>query len=144
MKKAIVFCFATLVAAPLLVLAVGGDDNAVIELEKKTWDVYKNRQADAFKALCAPNYIGVYDVGTKDAEKEVADMKDIEIRSVNFNDTHVAHPSKKVAILTYKADVQGAAKGKDFSGNYNCSAVWMNDGGKWLCALHTEAKAGTQ
>jgi hypothetical protein len=144
MKKAIVFCFAALIAAPLLVLAAGGDDNAVAELEKKTWDVYKNRQADAFKALCAPTYIGVYDVGTKDAQKEVADMNDIEIRSVQFSDIHVAHPSKKVAILTYKADVQGAAKGKDFSGNYNCSAVWMNDGSKWLSALHTEVKAGTQ
>jgi hypothetical protein len=142
MKKIILFKFAALVTAPLLVLAAAGDDS-VMELEKKSWDIYKNRQADAFKALCAPNYTGVYDVGMKDTQKEVADMNDIEIRSVSFSDTHVTHSRKNVAIVTYKADVQGAAKGKDFSGMYNCSAVWMNESGKWLCVLHTEVKTGT-
>ncbi len=145
MKKAILFSFAALVAAPLLVLAAGGDDNSIMELEKKTWDTYKNRQADAFKALCAPTYTGIYDVGMKDAQKEVADMNDVELRSVSFSDMHVTHPSKKVAIVIYKADEQGAYKGKDFSGTYNCSGVWMNNkGGKWLCVLHTEVKVGTQ
>ena len=145
MKKAFLFSLAALVAAPLLVLAAGGEDDSVMELEKKSWDTYKNRQADAYKALCAPTYTGVYDVGMKDTQKEVADMNDIELRGVTFSDTHVTHPSKKVAIVVYKADVQGASKGKDFSGPYNCSGVWMNDkGGKWLCVLHTEAKVGTQ
>jgi hypothetical protein len=144
MKKAILFSFAALVTAPLLALAAAGDDNNVMQLEKKAWDAYKNRQADAFKALCAPNYTGVYDVGMKDAQKEVADINDTELRSVSFSDMHATNPSKKVAIVIYKADVQGAFKGKDFSGMYNCSAVWMNESGKWLCLLHTEVKAGTQ
>jgi Domain of unknown function (DUF4440) len=142
MRKAILFSFAALVAAPLLVVAAAGDDNSIMELEKKSWDTYKNRQADAFKALCAPNYTGVYDVGMKDTQKEVADMNDIELRNISFSDTHVTHPRKNVAIVTYKADLQGAYKGKDFSGMYNCSAVWMNESGKWLCALHTEVKSG--
>ena len=99
----------------------------------------------SFKALCAQNYTGVYDVGMKDTQKEVADMNDIELRGVTFSDMHVTHPNKKVADVIYKADVQGASKGKDFSGPYNCSSVWMNDkGGKWLCVLHTEVKVGTQ
>jgi Domain of unknown function (DUF4440) len=144
MKKAILFSFAALVTAPLLVLAAGGDDNSIMELEKKAWDTYKNRQTDAFKALCAPTYTGIYDVGMKDPQKEVADINDTEIRSVNFSDMHVTHPKKNVAIVTYKADAQGGYKGKDFSGTYNCSGVWVNEGGKWLCVLHTEVKAGTQ
>ena len=145
MKKAILFSLAALATAPLLVLAAGGDDNSVMELEKKAWDIYKNRQADAYKALLAPTYTGIYDVGMKDVQKEVADMNDVELRGVSFSDMHVIHPSKKVAIVIYKADVQGALKGKDFSGPYNCSSVWMNDkGGKWLCVLHTEVKVGTQ
>jgi len=143
-KVAILFSFAALVAAPLFVLAAGGGDNSVMELEKKAWDTYKNRQADAFKALCAPTYTGIYDVGMKDLQKEVADMNDTELRSVSFSDMHVTHPSKKAAIVIYKADVQGAAKGKDFSGTYNCSSVWMKESGNWLGVLHTEVKVGTQ
>jgi len=142
MKKAILFSLAALVTAPLLVLAAGGDDNSVMELEKKAWDIYKNRQADAYKALLAPTYTGIYDVGMKDVQKEVADMNEIELRGVSFSDMQVRHPSKKVAIVIYKADEQGTYKGKDFSGPYNCSGVWMKDSGKWLCVLHTEAKAG--
>jgi Domain of unknown function (DUF4440) len=144
MKKTILLSIATLLAAPVLALAASGDDDSIMNLEKKSWDTYKNREADAFKVLCAPSYTGVYDVGTKDAGKEVADMNDIEIRSVSFSDMHVTHPTKDVAIVVYKADVQGAYKGKDFSGMYNCSGGWMDKGGKWLCVLHTEVKAATQ
>ena len=53
---------------------------------------------------------------------------------------HVTHPAQDVAIVVYKADLQGRYKGKDVSGTYNCSGVWMNKGGKWLCPLHTEVK----
>ena len=140
MKKTILLSIATLLAAPLLALAAAGDDASIMELEKKAWDTYKNRQADAFKALCAPNYTGVYDVGMKDTAKELSDMNDTEIRSVSFSDMHVTHPTKGVAIVVYKADGQGAYKGKDFSGTYNCTGVWMDKGGKWLCVLHTEVK----
>ena len=143
MKNTILRSIATLLAAPLLALAAAGDDDTVMNLEKKAWDTYKNRQADAFKALCAPTYTGVYDVGIKDTQKELADMNDIEIRSVSFSDMHVTHPTKDIVVVIYKADAQGAYKGKDFSGMYNCSAVWMDRGGKWLCVLHTEAKTET-
>ncbi len=140
MRKTILLNIITLLAAPMLALATAGDDDTIMNLEKKSWDTYKNRQADAFKALCAPSYTGVYDVGTKDSGKEIADMNDIEIRGVSFSDMHVSHLTKNVAIVVYKADVQGAFKGKDFSGMYNCSAVWTDKDGKWLCALHTEVK----
>ena len=141
MKNTILLSIATLLAAPVLALAAAGDDDSIINLEKKAWDTYKSRQADAFKTLCAPDYAGIYDVGTKDREKELADMSDTEIRGVSFSDMHVTHPTKNVALVIYKADVQGAYKGKDFSGMYNCSALWMDKGGKWLCVLHTEVKA---
>jgi Domain of unknown function (DUF4440) len=140
MKNTILLSIATLLAAPVLAFAATGGDDSVINLEKKAWDAYKSHQADSFKVLCAPDYSGVYDVGTKDTEKELADMNDTEIRSVSFSDMHVTHPTKDVAVAIYKADVQGAYKGKDFSGMYNCSAVWMDKGGKWLCVLHTEVK----
>jgi hypothetical protein len=141
MNKSILLSVVTLFAAPVLAVAAAGDDNSIIELEKKAWDTYKSRQSDAFQALLAPGYTGVYDSGAKDVKTELADMNETEIRGVSFGGTHVTHPTKDVAIIVYKAEVQGAYKGKDISGTYNCSAVWMNKGGKWLCVLHTEVKA---
>ena len=80
MKRAILSSLVALVTGPLLVLAAVDGDDSVVELEKKAWDIYKNREGDAYKALCAPTYTGIYDVGVKDAQKEVADMNDIELR----------------------------------------------------------------
>ena len=141
-KVAILFSFAALVAAPFLIFAAVGDDSSIIELEKKAWDAFKNRQGAAFQAFYTSDYTGVYGDGMKDIKGEVADMNNSDILSLTFSDMHVTHPAQDVAIVIYKADLQGTYKGKDVSGRYNCSGVWMNNGGKWLCPLHTEAKAG--
>lgn len=143
MKKTFLFSLLLVMTAPFLALAAASDDESAVQLEKKTWQTYKDRQAGAFKALCTPDYVGVYDTGMKDMQTELADMNDVEIRGVTFSDMRVTHPTKDMATVTYKADVQGAYKGHDFSGPYNCSAVWLDKGGTWLCVLHTEVKAAT-
>ena len=35
---------------------------------------------------------------------------------------------------------KASADGKDVSGTYNCGSVWVQQGGKWVGAFHTEAK----
>jgi len=45
-----------------------------------------------------------------------------------------------MAVMTYKAKVQATADGKDISGTYNCGSIWIQQGGKWVGAVHSEAK----
>jgi len=47
---------------------------------------------------------------------------------------------KVVPHPTYKAKVQASADGKDISGTYNCGSIWIQQGGKWVGAFHSEAK----
>ena len=42
--------------------------------------------------------------------------------------------------MTYKATLHATSGGKDISGTYNCGSVWVQQGGKWLGAFHTETK----
>src|SRR4030095_12957307 len=65
----------------------------ITDLEKSAWEAYKNKQADAFKKLFAPDYCGVYAEGIKTVDREVADMEKADLRDYSFADTKVVFPS---------------------------------------------------
>jgi uncharacterized protein DUF4440 len=150
MKKPFILCFVALLAiAPVCFgqakPAKSGksapSEAAITDLEKSAWEAYKNKQADAFKALMSTDYYGVYAEGVKNLDAEVADMAKSDLREYSFADVKVVFPHPKVAVVTYKATVQASADGKDVSGTYNCGSVWVQKGSKWLGAFHSESKA---
>jgi Domain of unknown function (DUF4440) len=115
-------------------------ESTITDLEKSAWEAYKNKQADAFKALMSKEYCGVYAEGVKTLDAELANMAKSDLRDYSFSDIKLALPHPKMAVMTYTAKVQASADGKDVSGTYNCGSVWVQQGGKWLDAFHTEAK----
>ena len=149
MKKPFILCFITLAAiAPLCFgqakPAKAGksapSESAITDLEKSAWEAYKNKQADAFKALMSKDYYGVYAEGVKNLDAELADMAKTDLRDYSFSDIKVAFPHPKMAVVTYKAKVQATSGGNDMSGTYNSGSVWVQQGGKWVGAFHTEVK----
>jgi hypothetical protein len=76
----------------------------------------------------------------KTLDTELADMAKSDLRDYSFSDVKVVFPRPKMAVMTYKAKVQATADGKDVSGTYNTGSVWIQQGGKWVGVLHTEAK----
>ena len=149
MKKQFILCLITLLAIAPVYLGqekpVKADKSApsestITDLEKSAWEAYKNKQADAFKALMSKAYYGVYAEGVKTLDTELADMAKSDLRDYSFSDIKVVFPHPKMAVMTYKAKVQATADGKDVSGTYNSGSVWVQQGGKWVGAFHTEAK----
>jgi hypothetical protein len=150
MKKPFILCFMTLLAiAPIYLnqakAAKAGksapSESTITDLEKSAWEAYKNKQADAFKALMSKEYYGVYAEGIKTLDGEVADMAKTDLRDYSFSDVKVVFPHPKMAVMTYKAKVQATLGGNDMSGTYNSASVWVQQGGKWVGAFHTESKA---
>ena len=149
MKKPVILCFVTLLAiAPVCFGQAkpaksdksAPSEAAITDLEKSAWEAYKNKQADAFKALMSNDYYGVYAEGVKNLDAEVADMAKSDLREYSFTDVKVVSPHPKVAVVTYKATVQASADGKDVSGTYNCGSVWVQKSNKWVGAFHSESK----
>lgn len=142
MKKATILT-AVLVAisAGLLVAAETGGDDAIVAMEKKAWQSYKDRQAEGFKSLMGSPYTAVYAEGMKDINGELADMSKVELRSFELTDTKVTHPTPDVAVLAYTCNAQGSYAGSDISGTYNCGSVYAKQDGKWVGVFHTEVKA---
>ena len=149
MKRPFILCFITLLAlAPVFSQAKpektgksAPSESTITDLEKSAWEAYKNKRADAFKALMSKDYYGVYAEGVKTLDTEVADMAKSDLRDYSFSDIKVVFPHPKMAVMTYKAKVQATADGKDMSGTYNSGSVWVRQGDKWVGAFHTESKA---
>ena len=149
MKKLFILCSITLLAIAPVHFSQGkpakagksaANESTITDLEKSAWEAYKSKQADAFKALMSKDYYGVYAEGVKTLDAELADMAKSDLRDYSFSDVKVVFPHPKMAVMTYKAKVQATAAGKDISGTYNCGSIWIQQGGKWVGALHTEAK----
>ena len=150
MKKPFILCFVMLLAIAPLSFGQGKpaksgksapSESTITDLEKSTWEAYKNKQADAFKALMSKEYYAVYAEGMKTLDAELADMAKSDLRDYSFSDVKVVFPHPKMAVIIYKAKVQATTGGKDMSGTYNSGSVWVQQGGKWVGAFHTESKA---
>jgi len=149
MKKQFVLCciaFVTIAplcfgqASPAKSGKSGANDTTITSLEKSAWEAFKNKQTDAFKALLSKDFCGVYADGIKNLDAEVAEMAKTDLTDYSFADVKVVFPHPKVAVITYKATQHATSGGQDMSGTYNTGSVWVQQGGKWLGALHTEAK----
>lgn len=114
---------------------------AIIDSEKGAWEAYKNKDADAFKKLMAPDYYGVYAEGIQSLRADVADMPKADLQEYSLADLKVVFPQADVAVITYKATTKGNFNGQARSGTYNAGTVYIKRGGKWLGVFHTEIKA---
>jgi hypothetical protein len=117
------------------------NETTIVNLEKGTWETYKNKQADAFKKYLAADYKGVYDDAIDTIDAEAAAMATTELRSYSFTDTKVSFPKPDIAVITCKTVLEQTVKGKDESGTYNSGSVWVRQNGKWLTIFHTDVKA---
>jgi hypothetical protein len=148
-KQFILFCVTLVALAPVCFAQTSptkpaksaSNETAITNLEKSAWEAYKNKQADAFKALLSNDYRGIYAEGMKTVDGEIVDAAATELRDYSFADVKVVFPSADGAVITYKVTTQGTSDGRDASGTYNSGSVWIKKAGKWLCVFHTGVKA---
>ncbi len=110
--------------------------------ENAIWQAFKDKKTDAFKAMLAPNYVGLYADGTYDVAREVKSLNDSKVTSVKLENFASRMIGSDDLLTTYVAEVKGTQGKQDISGRYNSASVWHRSGGnKWLTVYHTEIKA---
>src|SRR2546423_2068735 len=111
----------------------------IIAKEKAGWDTFRRKDADSFKKLLAPEYIGVNNSGPEDAAASIASMKDTEISDVTFADWKMTTIDKDAVLLTYTATVKATYKGKSLpSGPYYEASAYVSRNGEWLDIYYQE------
>jgi hypothetical protein len=126
--------------SPFKTIRSATKEAAIAKLEKAVTDAFKNKQANLFKKYLDPDFSAVDAEGIKDADAEVEDMQNTDLRDYSFADLKVTLLSPKTAIAKYKVTIQSTSSGRDTSGTYYAATVWNRRSGKWLAVLHTFVK----
>lgn len=109
--------------------------------ENAIWEAFKDKKVDAFKAMFASNYVGVYEDGTYDVAREVKTLNETKVTSVKLDSFASRMIDADDLLTTYVAEVKATQGKQDISGRYNSASVWHRTGNKWLTVYHTEIKA---
>ena len=122
-------------------------EQELLDLEREYWQAIKNKDVDAAMRLTDDPCIvaGAQGVGEIDRhglammmQKATYTLNDFQISP----DIRVRLLRDDVAIVAYKVRESLTVEGKPLTVEAADSSTWVRRGGRWLCALHTEALAG--
>ena len=139
MKKYITYAVIAFFATLAITLAAP-DKDAVMAKEQAAWQAFKDKNADAFKKVVHADFLGVYDEGISDMQKEMSDMKKWDMKSFAISDYNIVSVGADTVMSTYKVVVEGTYDGKDASGTFNAGSVWKMGKGGWQAIFHSNVK----
>ncbi len=136
MKKLISYTSFAFFATIALAIA-SPDKDKLIENEKAAWQTFKDKKADEFRKFPAADFRGVYANGIDNLDKQMEELRKMDLKSFALSDFDVVFPDADTAMLTYKVTMQAALNGKDASGDYNSGSVWRKSQGGWHVIFHS-------
>jgi ketosteroid isomerase-like protein len=115
--------------------------NAVVSVEKASWDSWKARDQDKAKLLVTDNVTYLQSNGQifngNDAVMKAWYGPQCEIKTVNVADPKVVSVLANVAVLTFKGGATGQCDGKPVSDVWGTS-IYVKDGDAWKIAYNLE------
>jgi hypothetical protein len=130
----------TIFLATIAVSFAAPDNDTMLAKENAAWQAFKDKKADDFKKVVADDLVAVYAEGISDMAKEMSDMQKWDMKSFAISDYKITSYGTDTVISTYTVTVSGTFDGKDASGTYNASSVWMQRNGEWQAIYHTNIK----
>jgi len=124
-----------------------GPEQAVMELERKTWELAKTKDKTAAASLMADDFIDVGEGGIVNRSKVLDAFGQATISVYSLDQMQAAALAPTVVAVTYKATAQGSAQGRPLPSPVYISSVWVSRNGHWLNVLYhdtTAAKQGIQ
>lgn len=145
MKKYLTCTLAALLTTVMVTAAA--PDATVMAMEKAAWQAYKDKNADAFRALASKDYHSIYTDGMRTLDEEMEGMKTMKMDSFEFSDFASVNPDADTIVTMYKVKMEGARGEKKYSGMHNAGSVWRKTDGEWHVVFHTtmpQDTAGTE
>jgi hypothetical protein len=139
MKKIIALGLITLFATSAALFA-SPDKDTLITAEKNAWQNIKDKKWDDFKKIFSADFRGVYATGINKLDKEITEVKTLDLKSYSLGDIDVVFIDKDAALLAYPVTFEGSKDGKDASGKMNAASIWKKEGNDGRCVFHTDMK----
>ena len=143
---------ALLLAAPLIVpvhaaqgpdatrTAIGSD---LVVKERSSWTLAIRKNAAAYRALHARDFLTVSDSGVTGRAQSEASALDANVTfdSCALSQIHVHWMKADVALITYHVQFAGTDHGKKFAGDQYASSLWVRNGQEWLNTFYQATPA---
>lgn len=111
----------------------------LISNEKRTWELYKNRDVKGLAELTAEDYYDIYPTGEAVGKKQyLRDVLETEVKEYALSDFKVVMLNASAAIVVYKARVHGATKEREIKSEVAVTSGWARRGGRWLNVFYRE------
>lgn len=114
-------------------------ENDILRLEKNYWDGMSNHDYETVKSLTKFPCIvagknGVMSVDEPNFKKmfEQGSSKTIKVKDISGEQIQVGSDH---AIIGYLIELDYDGKAMKCA----CTSTWLKEGGKWLCAMHSES-----
>lgn len=140
MKKLLSLAVTTFFAMSTIALA-SPDKETVVAAEKDAWQNIKDKKFDLFQKILATDFRGVYASGINKTDKEVTEVRTLDLKSFKLGEMDVVFIDKDAVMVAYQVTIEGTEGGKDISGKANAASIWKKDGNDWHVVFHTDMKA---
>lgn len=114
--------------------------DALMALENKAWEAYKNKDGKYFETFLGDTMIsgnGEANMPKAEVVKMISEHKD-EVKSFSLSDPRVISAGADAAVLTYKATVEGTENGKPLPSPVTVATVFVRSGTDWKAVYHNE------
>lgn len=130
-------------AAPTATATPAGVSQADIEAkEKQAWDAVKTKNADAFGAMVADDFIYISDDGIYDKAGTLEGIKKGNTGDAVLSNFKFLPIDADAAAITYDVTWTGMRDGKTETTNMRASSAWAKRSGSWLVIYHQDTVAG--
>src|SRR5215207_5780461 len=114
-------------------------EEELIAKEKRTWELYKNRDVKALAELTGEDFYDIYPAGeVVDKKRYLQDVLEIEVKDYSLSDFKVIMLNEGAAVVVYKAKAHAVVKGGELKSEVAVTSGWARRGGKWLNVFYRE------
>ncbi|HEX8500492.1 MAG TPA: nuclear transport factor 2 family protein [Pyrinomonadaceae bacterium] len=114
-------------------------ERTLVSNEKRTWELYKNRDVKGLAGLTSEDFYNIYPAGEAvDKKRYLRDVLETEVKDYSLSDFKVIMLNEGAAIVVYRARVHGAVKGREIKSEVAVTSGWARRGGKWLNVFYRE------
>jgi hypothetical protein len=111
----------------------------LIALEKRTWELYKNKDVKALTELTPDDFYDIYSDGTVvHKERWLRDMLGVDVKDSRLSDFKVIMLPQDAAVVVYTAVAHGTQNGKEVSIHNAMTSCWAKRDGRWLNVFYRE------
>lgn len=120
--------------------------NSLITKEKSSWTLAIKKNAAAYRALHAQNFLTVSDSGVAGRAQSEASALDANVTfdKCALTQIHLHWMEPNVVLITYRVRFAGSDHGKKFAGDQYASSLWVKYQTGWLNTFYQATPTSKQ